>query len=365
MKTKILWLAPNFNHYKALFLNRLAKEVGLNILVLTGTGRSQMGDQELNGAWSFTHYKLNVPKSQFGYSKTVRNQLKQFFKDFDWVLIPAEKKNLGLFIYSLWLRKKHPNVKLFSYNHPVFKSRNGRVTFLDLWLTRWFYKKMDRIIFYTEQSCNWAIAEKLINPDKAFWANNTIDTHEMERHYKFHFPPKENPALLFIGRLIPSKRIGDFIEYFRILKKRIPRLRADVIGDGPDRTIVEQALKKNGDLKWHGALVEESSIAPIMAEASLVFVPGHSGLSVNHSFAYGRPYITLEGPSHAPEIDYIQQGYNGYILPDDLESITQMLFTLLTRSNELERLCKNAFETGRKLSIENWVLQIKQALINE
>jgi hypothetical protein len=37
--TRILWLSPNFNHYKARFLNNFAKEDGIDLTILTGSGR--------------------------------------------------------------------------------------------------------------------------------------------------------------------------------------------------------------------------------------------------------------------------------------------------------------------------------------
>ena len=45
-----------------------------------------------------------------------------------------------------------------------------------------------------------------------------------------------------------------------------------------------------------------------MRDCNLVFVIGHSGLSINHSFCYGRPYATIKSNSQPPEIDYIENG---------------------------------------------------------
>ena len=78
--------------------------------------------------------------------------------------------------------------------------------------------------------------------------------------------------------------------------------------------VVKTALKSDTSINWHGTLIDEADIAPIMKNASLVFIPGHSGLSVNHAFSYGRPYITLQGPSHAPELEYLDENKNGFVL---------------------------------------------------
>lgn len=362
---KVLWLAPNFNHYKARFLNHLATDTNLRLTILSGTGRENVGDQELEDNWNFEHKKVNVSKKDFGRSKVVKAELKKRFSDFDWILIPAEKKNLPLFLYAMKLRKANKSVRLFSYNHPILKSKNGKITFLDKLITKFFYKKLDRVIFYTEHSHDWAISNKLINSKKAFWANNTIDNTEVEKYYSFHLPPLNEQRILFIGRLIPSKRIPDVITYYSKLKEDIPNLTLEIIGDGPEKTIVEHALKENEDIHWHGTLVDESKIAPIMERASVVFIPGHSGLSINHAFAYGRPYITLQGPSHAPELDYIEEGSNGYVLKGDIDSNIKTIENLLINRSVLEQFCKNAKQKGNELSVQNWVQQVKTSLLDE
>ena len=248
---KVLWLAPNMNHYKLRFLTHLANESAIELTVLSGTGRSKMGDKELQRETNFDQISLEVSKKDFGRSSLVKEELNRIFKDYDWVMIPVEKKNIFLFNYVLKLRKKFPEVKLFSYNHPVLKSKNGKVTGLDRFLTRWFFKKLDRVVFYTEKSHDWAISQGLIKKEKAFWANNTIDTSEIKKHYNFELPGKDPISVLFIGRLIGSKRIPDLIAYFQCLKSQIPQLKLDIIGDGPERHHIETAIKSDEAINWH------------------------------------------------------------------------------------------------------------------
>ena len=102
-----------------------------------------------------------------------------------------------------------------------------------------------------------------------------------------------------------------------------------------------------------------------MARASLVFIPGHSGLSINHAFAYGRPYVTLASNDHAPEIDYVENGKNGYILHYDLESNIEIINKLISNRITLENFCDNAKQKGNYLSVEKWVEQMKRSLLDE
>tara|TARA_B110000114_G_scaffold80619_1_gene85242 strand:- start:831 stop:1925 length:1095 start_codon:yes stop_codon:yes gene_type:complete len=361
----VLWLSPNLNHYKSRFLNHLVKTDDLDLTILSGTGRHKMGDEELEGDWSFKQISVDVPKKNFGKSNLVKNKLKAIFNEFDWVMIPAEKKNIVLFLYAIKLRGENRNVRLFSYNHPVLKSGNGKVSRLDKWITKFYYRQLDRVIFYTEHSCVWALNHGFINKDKAYWANNTVDNTEIKKYYTYQLPPKNSTSILFIGRLIPSKRIPDLLTYYSKLKKYIPNLVLDIIGDGPESYLVKSAIDSDVSINWHGTLVDEADIAPIMERTSLVFIPGLSGLSINHAFTYGKPYLTLKAVNHGPEIDYLVDGENGYILNDNLEEDVKKITNVLYNRKLLISFSKNAKTTSEYLSVQNWVEQMKQSLLND
>lgn len=358
-KIKVLWLSPNLNHYKLGLLNRLAADSLVELCVFVGSGQSQ-SDQNMN----FKQIHVDVPKKDFGKSKLVKTKLKSVFSEFDWVMIPTEKKNIMLFLYAMTLRKRHKKVRLFSYNHPVLKSGNGRITLLDKWLTKFYYKQLDRIVFYTEQSCQWAIQHGYVKQDKAYWANNTIDTSEIEKHYSFQLPPESEIIIVYIGRLSPRKRIPELLTYYSELKTVIPNLKLEIIGTGSESHHITSALQVDKSIVWHGEITIEADIATIMKRASLVFVPGHSGLAVNHAFSYGRPYVTLQGLSHAPEVEYIDEGDNGLILESDFETNINAIKELLSNKEELNRFCNNARHKGDHLRVENWVEQMKQNLFD-
>ncbi|PNQ73283.1 hypothetical protein C1T31_07120 [Hanstruepera neustonica] len=361
----ILWLSPNFNHYKARFLNHLSSDSDIQLTVLSGSGRERYGDKELDQEWGFTLMKVDVPKKQFGRSIKVKHEIDVICDQFDWIMLPAEKKNLSLFHFILTKRKKTSTFKIFSYNHEALKSGNKFLSITDKMLTKYYYHKLDRVVFYSESACQNAIRKGLIKSEKAFWANNTIDSSEVDKYYSFQMPPEGHPIILFIGRLISSKRVTDLFTYYKELKKQHSNLKLEIIGDGPERNIVEDSVVKDRDILWHGTLVEEDKIAPIMQRCSMVFVPGLSGLSINHAFAYGRPYLTMKAEKHGPELDYLIHGKNGYILEGILDKDIQIINELIFDRVKLEQFCINAKQKGEELSVENWVKQVKSSLLHE
>jgi glycosyltransferase involved in cell wall biosynthesis len=361
----ILWLAPNFNHYKARFLNHLAKENDVNLTIISGSGRTNMGDVELLQDWEFELIRLNISKKKFGSSIETKKLLSNIFNNYDWILIPAEKKNIPLFQHALKLRRANNKIRLFSYNHAKLKSKNSFYKYFDSIITKFFNKNLDRVIFYNEGACKHAIENKLVNPKKAFWANNTVDNTEIEKYYTFNLPKENQITILFIGRLVPSKQISEVIKYYNGLKQNIENLKLEIIGDGPESDIVKAAVKDDVNIVWHGALIDEVDITPIMARTSLVFVPGLSGLSINHAFAYGRPYVTIEAIKHGPELSYIEHGKNGYILKDNFNENLAVITNLLKNQELLNSFFRNAKEKGEQLSVQCWIRQIKSSLLHE
>ena len=203
------------------------------------------------------------------------------------------------------------------------------------------------------------MAENLLNPEKAFWANNTIDTIEVDKNYTFCLPPKGPVSIVFIGRLIKIKKVEVLIRFFHNLsRENNHKFILEIIGDGPESDVVKEAQAANPRIIWHGTLVDEEKIAPIMKRASLVFVPGLAGLSVNHAFAYGRPYATLSAKRHGPEIGYLKNGKNGFIINNDLK----ILEDYLNSRQKIEEFCRSAHKTSKSLSVDSWVKQILSAL---
>ena len=95
----------------------------------------------------------------------------------------------------------------------------------------------------------------------------------------------------------------------------------------------------------------------------MVFVPGASGLSIVHSFAHKKPYITLNFQVHGPEIDYLKNGENGLILPfDDKQKNIRKIVRLLTDDAYYRKMSEAAYETAKKLTLENWVRNMRKAL---
>jgi glycosyltransferase involved in cell wall biosynthesis len=358
--TKLLWIAPSLNFYKARFLNLLSKE--LDLFVVAGKLHTKDGHAPLDEQLQFKVIKVNAVERKFSWNPWV------IFKTIlairkerpDKVLMPAEKKHLPLIMVMVAL-KPWLGIELISYNHSHLRS--NRSIKLDFLLSRWVFSWYDTMVFYTQHCYDFAMKHQLVNKMKAHWVSNTLDDTEIRSLYKFNYPPTNGMGLLFIGRLVEKKRLDILFNYFKSLSKDFPNLMLHIIGDGPLATMVQVESQTNPNIIWYGSLTNEKELSEIFAKSALVFVPGHSGLSINHAFFYGRPYVTIKSATQPPELNYIQDDVNGLVLQygEDTQNL-QRLKDLLAHPKKLQNFCEEAYAQGKQLSIENWVKKMAAIL---
>lgn len=365
-ENRILWIAPELNHYKIKQMNRLSTQIKgikvLNGLVSVFAGHKLPKIKQIN----FDQVTVDSTKDQFGWNLVVFKKILSEIRhnNFKIVVMPMEKKHI-LLIFFLYILKFAYKFKLASYNHHYIKRKsraNRFLSFLDRKSVRIINRLYDIIIYYTEAGMHRSIDEKMVNKCKAFFANNTIDVENIFSIADKNETKSQN-AILFIGRMLANKRIDILLEYFREIKEKQPDCKLYIIGGGPELEKSKKLSEGMKDVYWLGGIVEEEKICEYMEKSKIVFVPGHSGLSINHSFAYKKPYITLERESHPPEIDYIVNGENGLILPaDDKENNINKMIELLTNDSYYNKMSASAYQTAQKLTLENWVTNMRNAL---
>ncbi len=361
----VLWIAPNLNHYKARFLAKLNSRGALDITVISGANDDKQGHVEYEEQ-GFRQLKTSVTKESFGFSLHVYFLLRDVIKHsaFEYVLMPLEKKNTFLIIYLYLLKKKY-NFKLITYNHPMIRYRITP-NLIEKIYPMIMFMLYDRVIFYTLESMERAIANNLISKQKARHANNTIDTNHIWQTHSFKINEIPQKRLLVIGRLVPYRNIDLLLEYYRNLKDLLPDIELVVIGDGPESYKIIAAAEQDSCIYWKGAIIDEKLIGDEMDKAHAVFMPGHSGLSIVHAFAYGKPYITLSTyTDHPPEIDYLDDSVNGLLLSGNLKADSMRIVNFLLDSNEYKSACLAAFEKAKELSVENWCVDIETALVKK
>ncbi|MFG3346138.1 glycosyltransferase family 4 protein [Streptomyces sp. NPDC048018] len=124
------------------------------------------------------------------------------------------------------------------------------------------------------------------------------------------------PALTVVSRLVPQKRVDLLVRAMPALLRRIPALRLDICGDGPELPALRALVHSLGvasAVSFHGH-VSNARKEELFHRAWLTVVPSVAegwGLTVIEANAVGTPALAFDVPGLR---DAIQPGVNGRLL---------------------------------------------------
>lgn len=195
--------------------------------------------------------------------------------------------------------------------------------------------------------------------DRLLVVPNTIDTDEQSALYERLRDADESAlraelglrpdsrVLVYLGRLYREKRVGELLQAVR----RLPDVELVVIGDGPEMPSIRAAAAGMPDVRLLGAIEDQALIARYMRVALALVIPGGVGLAVNHAFALGVPVITRVNNMHGGEVEYIEDGANGLVVPGDLDAFVAALARYLDSPEAQGRLAAGALESRERLTL--------------
>lgn len=125
------------------------------------------------------------------------------------------------------------------------------------------------------------------------------------------------PLVVYAGRHIPDKRVHLLPEAVALARQRIPGLRAVLLGDGPERGRVQQAVLDAGAETYVDlpGFVDAEQVEQALAAATCVVQPssreGH-GMVVVEAAARATPSVVVAGPDNAA-VELVEDGVTGRI----------------------------------------------------
>lgn len=204
----------------------------------------------------------------------------------------------------------------------------------------------DGLILYTASLTRF-ISER--NQQKAFVANNTVNfedfaaIHESKEEIKRELRIPFQKVVLFAGRIVEErnrKKVDHLIDIFRELDRSDVGLV--IVGAGLGDEL--RARMNPANTRYLGEVhdSENRQISRIFKMADVCSIPGHVGLGINQAFFWGLPMVTEQG-NQPPEIEYLRDGENGFIVPeDDRRALRDRLLWLLDNDQERRRMSENA-----------------------
>jgi glycosyltransferase involved in cell wall biosynthesis len=217
------------------------------------------------------------------------------------------------------------------------------------WRMRYFrYQRQARALFDTARLlvCSSAeLAERLLEfgaPEKKIHVHQLgVDVSE----FRPEPTPAPEPRIVLVGRLVPKKGFGDAVRAFARVAPRFSEAKLDIIGDGPLRQKLRDAVAELGlceRVAFLGARTR-SDVRACLARAAFLAAPSYtppdgdreSGLLVlKEAAASGLPTI---GTRHGGIPEIIDHGVTGLLVAERSVAELSEAFACLLSDAALRR----------------------------
>ena len=229
---------------------------------------------------------------------------------------------------------------------------NGIVPQIARMLYKYAFRKAEQVWFLNKDDIATFKAAGLIADEKIVQLyGEGVDTE--------HFAPKPLPAeeqiFLFVGRMLKDKGVVEYADAARILKKKYPNVRFQLLGavwpDNP-AAIAEEEIRtweKEGIVEYLG---RTSDVRTYIEKAMCVVLPSYrEGVpcTLMEAASMARPLVATDVPGcHEVVVD----GYNGYLCEvKNAEDLAAKMERVILMSHE-ERIAMGM--NGRQLMIDKF-----------
>jgi glycosyltransferase involved in cell wall biosynthesis len=167
------------------------------------------------------------------------------------------------------------------------------------------------------------------------------------------------PLVVFAGRHIPEKRVPAVPEAIALARRAVPELRGLILGDGPDRDAVLEAIARaglEGVIEAPG-FVEPGEVAAALARATCLMLPSVRegyGLVVIEAAAAGTPSVVARAPDNAA-VELVEEGVNGVLAASPAPAdLAEALARVHAQGEALRDRTREWYETNAdRLSVDS------------
>lgn len=347
-KKKVLFISVHPAQYRDPVLESINQYQDIELYVLTlhqvaSTHKEWNIKNKFNFSNKFAGKGIQIPvfgELNFDIIKEIRT-IKP-----DMVIIPGHYPAsyfMGI-LYSLW--KKIPYIYMadtVALHEKSKESKNKKTLYRHL--VQYILNKANAIWTTGKAGKDFFVSQG-ISEHKIFEGLYTLDVNAIKQFYL------EEPSLimrreirqrlnvadndtvfLFVGKLIPSRNVMNFVKAMVDTKKRTGKCSAIIIGDGPDTTELKNYILQN-KLEYikHIEAVTYEELSGYYNACDIYVHPG----SEPYSLALVEAVIAKKHVITTSEVgaayDYVKNGYNGDVIPN--HSIEALVENMLKIQNQ-------------------------------
>ncbi len=140
----------------------------------------------------------------------------------------------------------------------------------------------------------------------------------------------EEVLLAFVGRLDYQKNVALFLAAADRLRRAGRGVRVVIAGDGPERSLVEEFLRRDDASRWAVWLGFTDDVAGVLSAADMLVLPSRwegFGLAVAEAMAAGLPVVATRVPGLT---EVIEDGKSGLLVDsEDLDGLAAAVAGLI------------------------------------
>ena len=375
---KLMSLAGGLPHYYNLVLNKLQREMGVEVCVVVpaskgatlGAGVFESKDGIEFKVFYQEEYTTYYGKKFFRGMKELILQEKPDVLMVNWpyqasfVFYPGwynflRRNNVALISKEIPFQVPHYNEAISYYlqgggvtennqAHQQNKSILARLKFIIVRETRKIFSNLvDAHINYLDEAVAMH-GSYGVPAEKVFVTANSPDTDALLATANELKDVQANPfRLLHIGRLVKWKQVDVLIEAAISLHAKYPQTELSIVGDGPELGALKAQAAGYNFIQFHGGIYDPKVLGQITCEAGIYVLAGMGGLSINEAMCFSKPVVC--SVADGTEKRLVREGYNGHFFESgSVASLNAVIEKLFADPAQIEIMGKRSQEIIEK-----------------